>query len=74
VGGILGCILVLPLNGISTGIGSFVTFSEITFNFRVSMRIMALGIGFAILMGAIGGLFPARNAANKEILTALRES
>ena len=74
VGGILGCILVLPLNSISTGIGSFVTFSEITFNFRVSLRIMALGIGFAILMGAIGGLFPARNAANKEILTALRES
>ena len=74
VGGILGCILVLPLNSISTGIGSFVTFSEITFNFRVSLRIMALGISFAILMGAIGGLFPARNAANKEILTALRES
>jgi putative ABC transport system permease protein len=73
VGGLLGCILVLPLNNITTGIGSFVTFSEIAFNFRVSPEIMMIGIAFALLMGALGGLFPARMAARKEILTALRE-
>jgi putative ABC transport system permease protein len=73
LGGVLGCLLVLPLNNISTGIGSFVTFSEIVFNFRVTPALMATGVGFALLMGAIGGLFPARMAANKEILNALRE-
>jgi putative ABC transport system permease protein len=73
IGGLIGCLLVLPLNNITTGIGSFVTFSEIAFNFRVSPEIMLIGIAFAILMGALGGLFPARMAARKEILTALRE-
>ncbi|MDQ2949350.1 MAG: ABC transporter permease [Acidobacteriota bacterium] len=73
LGGVLGCLLVLPLNNITTGIGSFVTFSEISFNFRVSPEIMMAGVLFALFMGAIGGLFPARTAARKEILTALRE-
>ncbi len=73
LGGLLGCVLVLPLNNITTGIGSFVTFSEISFNFRVSPEIMAVGVAFALVMGALGGLFPARNAAKKEILTALRD-
>ncbi|HTS50182.1 MAG TPA: ABC transporter permease [Bryobacteraceae bacterium] len=73
LGGLLGCVLVLPLNNITTGIGSFVTFSEISFNFRVSPQIMAAGVAFALVMGALGGLFPARNAAKKEILNALRD-
>jgi putative ABC transport system permease protein len=73
IGGLIGCILVLPLNNITTGIGSFVTFSEIAFNFRVSPQIMLAGISFALFMGAIGGVFPARMAAKKEILVALRE-
>jgi len=74
IGGLLGCLLVLPLNNITTGIGSFVTFSEISFNFRVSPEIMAVGVAFAIFMGALGGLFPARTAAKKEILLALRDA
>lgn len=72
-GGILGCLMVLPLNNVTTGISSFFTFSEISFNFTLSPSIMAMGLAFALLMGAIGGVFPARSAANKEILTALRE-
>jgi putative ABC transport system permease protein len=73
LGGLVGCLLVLPLNNITTGIGSFVTFSEIAFNFRVSPEIMLIGVIFALVMGAVGGLFPARMAARKEILVALRE-
>jgi putative ABC transport system permease protein len=73
LGGLLGCLLVLPLNNITTAIGSFVTFSEIAFNFRVSPEIMLIGLAFALVMGTLGGLFPARMAARKEILTALRE-
>jgi putative ABC transport system permease protein len=73
LGGVLGCVLVLPLNNITTGIGSFVTFSEISFNFRVSPEIMAVGVVFALIMGTAGGFFPARSAAKTEILTALRD-
>jgi putative ABC transport system permease protein len=72
LGGALGCLLVLPLNNLNTRVGSFVTFSEVTFQLRVSPRIMAAGLGFALLMGALGGLFPARTAARKEILAAFR--
>jgi putative ABC transport system permease protein len=72
LGGLLGCLLVLPLNGVTTGIGS-TTFSELAFAFRVTPVIMAVGIAFASALGAFGGLFPASAAARKEILTALRE-
>ena len=72
LGGLLGCLLVFPLNGVTTGIGSS-TFSELEFAFRVTPQIMLAGIVFATVLGAVGGLFPARMAARKEILVALRE-
>src|SRR5205807_10049254 len=67
IGGAIGCLLVLPLNGVTTGIMSFQRLSEIAFNYRVGPEAMAVGIGFALVMGAIGGLLPARMAAKKEI-------
>lgn len=70
-GGILGCLLVLPLNGLTTSIGS--NFSELAFAFRVTPAIMAGGVIFAAVLGALGGLFPASTAAGKEILAALRQ-
>jgi len=73
IGGILGCLLVLPLNGLTTGISNFTTFSEVAFNFQVSPIIMVTGVGFALMLGALGGFFPAFSASKKEILTALRE-
>jgi putative ABC transport system permease protein len=73
LGGALGCLIALPLNNVTTGIGSFVTFSEISFNFRVTPKIMLIGLVFSTILGALGGFFPARQAARKEILTALRE-
>jgi putative ABC transport system permease protein len=72
LGGLLGCLLVMPLNGITTAVGNS-NFAELAFDFRVTPRIMGVGIGFAAVLGCIGGLFPARNASRKEILTALRE-
>jgi putative ABC transport system permease protein len=73
IGGFLGVLLVLPLNNVTTGITSFFTFSEIAFNFRVSPAVVLTGLVFALFMGALGGFFPARSAARKEILTALRD-
>ncbi|MDX2032370.1 MAG: ABC transporter permease [Blastocatellia bacterium] len=74
LGGLLGCLLVLPLNNLTTGIGSFTTFSEFTFEFRITPAIMLGGMAFAAALGAIGGLLPAASAARKEILAALKQN
>jgi len=71
LGGVLGCLLVLPLNGANTQIGA--NFTQLAFAFRVTPVSMAGGILFAVVLGSVGGLFPAASAARKEILTALRE-
>jgi putative ABC transport system permease protein len=73
-GGILGCLITLPLNGVTTGVGNFFTFSEIAFHFRVGVSTMTAGVIFAAIVGVLGGVFPARSAAKKEILGALHEA
>jgi putative ABC transport system permease protein len=73
LGGALGILLVLPLSGFTTGIGSDLTFAEVAFRLKVTPRVAASGMVFALLMGALGGLLPAFGAARKEILNALRE-
>jgi putative ABC transport system permease protein len=72
LGGVLGCLLVMPLNGITTSVGN-TNFAEMAFDFHVTAKTMLYGVLFAAALGCLGGLFPARNAATKEILTALRE-
>jgi ABC-type antimicrobial peptide transport system permease subunit len=72
LGGLLGCLLTLPLNSVTTAIGNG-NFAEMAFSFRVTPQIMLVGVVFAIILGSVGGLFPASNAARKQILTALRE-
>jgi putative ABC transport system permease protein len=71
LGGVIGCLLVLPLNGVTTEVGA--NFSQLAFGFHVTPGSMAAGIVFAVALGSVGGLFPAAAAAKKEILTALRE-
>jgi putative ABC transport system permease protein len=73
LGGLLGVLVVAPLNGLESGIGNNVTFSETGFDFRITPVIIAVGVGFATLMGILGGLLPARAAARQDILNALRE-
>jgi ABC-type antimicrobial peptide transport system permease subunit len=73
LGGGLGCLLVLPLHNVTTGIGSFVTFSELAFTYRVTPQVMLAGLLFALVLGALGGVLPAFGAARKTILVALRE-
>lgn len=74
IGGFLGCLLVLPLNGLETGVGSFVTFSELTFSFHITPQVMLTGVLFALVMGVLGGILPAASAARKQILSALKSA
>ena len=72
-GGVLGCLATLPFNGLSTGTANWATFSEITFSFRFGWAVLAQGILMAVIMGAVGGLFPAVRAVRMKIVNALRE-
>jgi putative ABC transport system permease protein len=74
LGGVLGCVLALPVNGITTGTTNFATFSEVAFNFRVTPRLLLDGMIFAAFMGLVGGFFPAWRAAHENIVTALRSA
>lgn len=73
LGGLVGVVLVLPLSNVTTAIGSFTSFSEINFNFRVTPGLVIVGLLFSLGMGALGGLIPAYLASRKEILNALRD-
>ena len=65
--------LVLPLNGYTTEVGSMVTFSETTFALRITPQVVASGLGFSLIMGVLGGFLPAFSAARKQILVALKQ-
>jgi putative ABC transport system permease protein len=73
IGGVLGCIGVLPINGLTTGTMNWATFSHLAFAFRVTPDLLAGGIVFALLMGMTGGVPPAIRAARARISVALRE-
>ena len=72
LGGIAGCLLVLPINGIDTGTTNFQTFTEIAFAFRVTPWVLGVSISFAIALGLLGGVLPAWHAATKSPTEALR--
>ncbi len=73
VGGVLGCLAVIPLNGFTAGTMNWQTFSHLAFAFKVTPSLMIWGLAFAAFMGFIGGLFPAVRAARMPVATALRE-
>jgi len=73
LGGLVGCLLALPVNGMTTSTTNFASFSEIAFRFQVTPVMLLEGLIFAAVMGAFGGLFPSRNAARRVIVEALRQ-
>ncbi len=74
LGGILGCLLALPVNGMTSSTMNFASFSEIAFRFQVTPSMLLSGMIFAAVMGALGGWFPSRNAARRVIVEALRQA
>ncbi len=73
VGGAIGCVAVLPLNGLTTGAMNWQTFSHLAFAFRITPGLLVAGVVFALLMGLLGGLPPAMRAAWRPVAVALRE-
>jgi putative ABC transport system permease protein len=73
VGGVIGCLAVLPLNGLTTSALNFQTFSHLAFAFQVTPLLLLIGLGFALAMGVMGGLPPAIRAARQPVTVALRD-
>lgn len=72
LGAIIGIVLMLPFNGLTTGIGNSLTFSEMVFSLQLTWKVAFYAILFGIVMGVLGGLAPAWHAARQNILNALR--
>ena len=72
LGGVVGCLLALPINGVVTSTTNWASFSEIAFAFRVTPKLLLAGVIFAVVMGVLGGFFPARRASRLPVVQALR--
>jgi ABC-type antimicrobial peptide transport system permease subunit len=73
LGGVVGVLIALPINGLTTGVGNFSTFSEVAFRFKMGPSAIALGLLFAVVIGALGGFMPAWAASKKGIVAAMRD-
>ena len=72
LGGVLGCMLAMPMNGYATGTLSFETFSEVAFQFRITPQLMGQGIVFAVIVGCVGSFLPAVRASRLPVIAALK--
>jgi putative ABC transport system permease protein len=72
IGAAIGILLALPLNFVSTGTSNWVTFSEIAFNFRVTVDLILWALVFGGVIGFVGSLLPSIRAARFKIVDALR--
>lgn len=74
VGGAIGAAAAyFAFNGYQAATMNWKTMSTIGFAFRVTPALLALGVGWALVLGLLGGIFPAIRAMRMPIVTALRE-
>ena len=74
IGGLAGGVAAyLGFNGFQTSTMNFQTFSQVAFAFAVTPSLLIQGLSYALVMGLVGGLFPAIRAARLPISSALRE-
>ena len=73
VGGLVGAGLAwLAFDGYRAATLNWASFSAITFSFDVNATLLVQGIVFAMVIGLVGGLFPAIRAARQPVAQALR--
>ncbi len=72
VGGVLGLAGASAMQAFPISTTNFQTFAEIAFTFTLTPSIVATSLGFALVMGFVGGFLPAARAARMKIVDALR--
>jgi putative ABC transport system permease protein len=75
IGGVLGAIAAyFGFDGFQAATLNWQSFSQVAFKFAVTPKLLLVGIAYALIMGLIGGLFPAIRAARLPVTAALREA
>jgi len=74
LGGIVGLFFASFMQLITISTMNFQTFSELAFSFSLNLQIIYMGMGFALIMGFVGGVLPAVRASRMIIVDALRAS
>jgi putative ABC transport system permease protein len=72
IGGVVGCLIVLPVNGMVASTINWATFSDIAFAFRITPALLIWGMVFSLAMGFVGGFFPALRASRLQVVQAIR--
>ncbi len=72
VGVVIGVLLAMPLNFVSTGTSNWTNFSEIAFNFKVTPDLILIALVFGAIIGFVGSLLPSIRASRLKIVEALR--
>jgi putative ABC transport system permease protein len=72
LGGVLGCLISLPMHGYSVGTFNMQSFSETVFQFRITPFLALKGLVFSVLVGVVGSLLPAMRAARLPVISALK--
>lgn len=74
LGGLIGALLAYAVfNGFQVSTLNGASFSQVVFNFAVTGDLLAEGLRVALVIGVIGGLFPAIRAVRMPVAQALRE-
>jgi putative ABC transport system permease protein len=72
-GAVGGALVYLGLNGYQASTLNWASFSQITFAFTVTPKLLATGLGYSLVLGLVGGLLPALRAARMPVTAGLRE-
>jgi putative ABC transport system permease protein len=72
IGGALGCLIAMPMNGMATGTMSFENFAESVFEFRITPKLAASALVFSVIVGVVGSLLPALRAARLPVISSLK--
>lgn len=70
IGGILGCVIGIGISRVISTASSY--FFGMSINTAVTPELISIGLGFAVGVGVVSGLFPARRAAKLKPVEALR--
>jgi putative ABC transport system permease protein len=74
IGGVVGAAIAwVAFDGFQAATMNWQSFSQVAFAFAVTPSLLGQALGYAVLMGLIGGLFPAWRAARLPVVTALRQ-
>ncbi len=72
LGGVAGCLMAWPIHGTETGTMNFNTFTEVAFAFRLTPELLTQAVLFSVVLGLLGGAWPALRAARMEPTRTMR--